>query len=245
MPTPVKPDYRCLDLPPPPGDRPYVLLNMVTSVDGKAVLDGSERGLGSKTDQGLMRELRTNADVILNGAATLRISGTSPRLGDPALEELRVQRGKPRFPAAAVLSREGRLPLDVAFFQARDFEAVVYLSSAAPEERKIAVEAAGRPVVMVPEGREVESMLRHMRRDLGCQVLLLEGGPTINARFFALGAIDEFFLTLAPLVVAGKETLTAVEGERSFSREAAPRLELLSAVPNPATGEVYLRYRRR
>ena len=42
----MKPDYTRLAFGPPPADRPYVLLNMVTSIDGKAVVEGSEKGLG-------------------------------------------------------------------------------------------------------------------------------------------------------------------------------------------------------
>lgn len=245
MSIPVKPDYSSIDLPLPPRDRPYVLVNMVMSADGKAAIEGSERGIGSPTDQRLMRELRANADIVLNGAGTLRLSGASPRLNDAALEERRRSRGRPRFPTAAVLSRSGDLPLDAAFFTARDFDAVVYLSSAAPSRRRRAIAAGGRPVYAVPAGDEVPAMLRHMRRELGAGVLLLEGGPALNQEFFARGAVDEFFLTLAPLIVGGRDTITVVEGAAAFPRESVPRLDLLSAVPNPATGEVYLRYRVR
>ena len=75
-------------------------MNMVMSADGKVVIEGTEAGIGSKTDQRLMRELRVNADAVLNGANTLRASGTSSRLGDEGLEELRIANGKPRFPIA-------------------------------------------------------------------------------------------------------------------------------------------------
>ena len=77
--TPGRPDYAGLAFPPPPPDRPYVIVNMVSSVDGRAAIEGTERGLGSTTDQALMRELRVHADVVLNGASTLRASGSSPR----------------------------------------------------------------------------------------------------------------------------------------------------------------------
>ena len=73
-------------------------------VDPVGPIEGTEKGIGSKTDQRLMRELRVHADVVINGAGTLRASGTSSRLGDPALEQLRVDRGKPPAPIAAVLS---------------------------------------------------------------------------------------------------------------------------------------------
>lgn len=245
---PVKPDYTHLDLPEPPPDRPYVLLNMVMSADGKVVIEGTEQGIGSKTDQRLMRELRVNADVALNGANTLRASGTSSRLGDPGLEQLRLDRGKPRYPIAAVWSRSGDLPLHRVFFTARDFEAAIYLAAAVPRERYEAIVATGRPVYQLPPASsdgagDLAAMLSHMRHELDAKVLLCEGGPTTNAEFFARGYVDEFFLTLGPVVIGGRDTLTAVEGPHAFPRELVKRLRLISAVPNPATSEVYLRYR--
>lgn len=219
---------------------------MVMSADGKVVVEGTEQGIGSTVDQRLMREIRVNADVVLNGAGTLRLSGASPRLGgDAALEELRLKRDKTRFPIGATLSRTGDLPLERIFFTARDFEAVVYLSSDVPAAKREAITATGRPVVLLPPGQEVGAMLRHMRRELGAAVLLLEGGPSLNAQFFALDAIDEFFLTLGPVIIGGRDTLTAVEGEAPFPKETMKRLALLSAIPNETTGEVYVRYRVR
>lgn len=244
----VKPDYTRLDLPEPPLDRPYVLLNMVMSADGKVVIEGTEAGIGSKTDQRLMRELRVNADVVLNGANTLRASGTSSRLGDSVLEQIRIDQGKPRSPIAAIWSRSGDLPLDRLFFTARDFDAIVYLSAAATDERHRAILATGRPVHRLaadaPDASDsVPAMLAHMRHELGAKVLLCEGGPTTNAAMFAHGLVDEFFLTLGPVIVGGRDTLTAVEGPAAFPKEFVKHLELVSAVPNRATSEVYLRYR--
>ena len=114
-----------------------------------------------------------------------------------------------------------------------------------PEERFAAVAATGRPVYRVPDADDVHGMLRHMRVDLGASVLLCEGGPTTNAQFYEAGVVDEYFVTIGPVIVGGKDTLTAVEGPRAFTRETAKRLELLSACANPVTSELYLRYRVR
>ena len=238
-----KPDYTSLELPGPPADRPYVLLNMVTSADGKAVIDGTEKGIGSKTDQRLMRELRVNADAVLAGSGTLRASGVSARLDDAALEQLRVSRGKRPSPFSAVISRLGNLPLERAFFTAPDIDGIVYLSTSAPAAARAAVVATGRTVVDVEAGDELRAALRHMRRELDARVLLCEGGPDVNAQLFALGFIDEFFLTLGPVIVGGRDSITAVEGPAPFPLDQVKRLELLSAVPNAETSEIYLRYR--
>lgn len=234
-----------LDLPPSPDDRPYVLVNMVMSVDGKVVIEGTEQGIGSKVDQRLMRELRVNADVVMNGAGTLRASGTSSRLGNEELERLRESRGKPRFPIAAVISRSGDLPYDRLFFTARDFEAVIYLTAKTPSERVEQARASGRTVHILLGDDHIREMLRHMRSELKAEVLLLEGGPTLNAEFFERDCVDELFLTIGPVVVAGEKTLTAVEGPHAFSLDEVRRLDLISSWINPETSEVYLRYRLR
>lgn len=242
----VKPDYTNLDLPEPPAGRPYVLVNMVSSVDGKIVIEGNEQGLGSKTDQRLMRELRVNADVVLNGAATLRLSGASPRLGDPALEEIRKQKGKPRLPVSSVITASGDLPLERAFFTRTDeFDAVVFAVGEIPGERRRSIEETGRPVVSLPADDPVPAMLRHMRREMGANVLLLEGGADLNRSFFDADAVDELFLTIGSVVVGGQEGLTAVGGNTGWSRDDVRRLDLLGAVPNPATSEIYTRWRVR
>ena len=240
---PGKPDYVALTFPQPPTDRPYVIVNMVESIDGRATIEGTERGLGSPADQRLMRELRTHADVVLDGAGTLRASGTSSRLGDPALEVVRRTRGKSNAPIAAVLSASGDLPLDRTFFTARDFDAVVYLSQRAPETRRLAIEATGRPVVQLPAGEEIQGMLRHMRDELAASLLLVEGGPSINGALLEVDCVDEFFVTVGPVLVGGSDPRTIVHETRPRSLGTTKRLELLSAYTNPDNGEVYLRYR--
>jgi len=239
----MEPDYTALQFPPRPSGRPYVITNMVSSADGKVVIEETEQGLGSATDQRLLRELRVHADVVLNGAGTLRKSGSSSRLNSDALTAIRREQGKPETPIAAVLSRSGALPLDRAFFRARDFDAVVYLSDQAPAENRRAIEATGRRVVVLPDAEAVPSMVRHMHEELGAGLLLAEGGPTILGRLFEADLVDEYFLTLSGVIVGGGAPST-VEGPRISTRDAITRFELVASVPNTIDGEVYLRFRR-
>jgi 5-amino-6-(5-phosphoribosylamino)uracil reductase len=238
------PVYHSLDLPEPPPGRPYVILNMVMSVDGKAAIGRDERGMGSAADQHLMRQIRANADLILSGAGTLRATGVSPRLGCAHLEQLRRSRGKPNLPTSVVLTRSGNLPFERPFFTADDFDAVVYVAHSAPNGTVDAIVSAGRPAVRLPHENAVQWMLAHMRYELGAKVLLAEGGSDVNAQLFALDVIDEFFITLAPLVVGGRETVTPVGGAAALPTAGLPRFSIVSHVLNDETNELYLRYRR-
>src|SRR5687767_11585567 len=55
-----------------PAERPYLVLNMVASLDGKAAVDGRTRALGGEADRQLFHHLRTQADALLVGAGTVR-----------------------------------------------------------------------------------------------------------------------------------------------------------------------------
>jgi 2,5-diamino-6-(ribosylamino)-4(3H)-pyrimidinone 5'-phosphate reductase len=243
VPDDAKPDYTALAFPDPPPDRPYVYVNMIMSTDGKVVIEGNEQGLGSPIDQRLMRELRVSADVVLNGASTLRTSGTSSRLGDPELGNIRTARGKSEAPIAAVMSGSANLPLDTLFFTGTDFQSVVYVGVEAPQDRIDAIRTTGRDVIQLPASDSVSWMLRHMRTELGAKYVLLEGGPTINGQFLDSGFVDEYFLTIGPCIVGGNGTLTSFYTSHDPARDAVTQLNLISAIPNPTTSEIYLRYR--
>src|SRR5437660_1237284 len=79
--------------------RPYVYINMVATVDGKCLLGprgSTAKGLGSATDQMLMRRLEEGADGIIVGAGTMR---TSHVIYPPSVYR-------------AVVTRSGDLPLE-------------------------------------------------------------------------------------------------------------------------------------
>jgi riboflavin biosynthesis pyrimidine reductase len=218
---------------------------MVASIDGKVTIEGTEQGIGSKVDQRLMRELRIHADVVLDGAATVRKSGASPRLNDPLLDRLRIERGKAtRMPIIATVTNTGDLPLDRMFFTSPEFNAVVYTGSRVPKDKMEALRATRRTIIPVPDEGCGEAILRHMRQELGAELLLLEGGPTTNRMMFDIDAVDEMFVSVGPVIVGGREGLSAVAGDVPYTRDEVRHMELVHAVPNDDTNEVYLRYRR-
>ena len=236
-------DYTALEFPDPPSDRPYTAINMVMSADGRTTVEGSERGLGSETDQRLMRELRVHFDVVLNGAGTFRASGTSARLNRPELEQWRIERGMPPTPIAAVLTRSGDLPPDRRFFTDHSFDAVVYLSSAAPPSAHKRLAALGRPVIEVPQDKEIQAAFHHMREQLGAQRILVEGGASLNGAIIQANLADEFFLTLSPKIIGGPTQTPAVQWPTPASLRTLQHLDLIQAHQDPQTNELFLRYK--
>jgi 2,5-diamino-6-(ribosylamino)-4(3H)-pyrimidinone 5'-phosphate reductase len=237
--------YLALTFPDPPQDRPYVILNMISSADGKAVAGDTEALLSSPTDKLALQSLRARADCILNGAGTVRVSGVNPVIRDPRLRAWRAAQGRAEPPLQGVLAGSANLPADSAFLHNHSFHAVVFVSETADEARVAALRGTGRPVESLPAGeRLLPELLLRLFRDYQVRLLLLEGGPGLNWGFFRSGLIDEFFLTLSPRIAGGQPSITVVEGDL-IPKAAMPELELLSAFPNPETSEVFLHWRVR
>src|SRR5919107_224881 len=55
-----------------PPERPYLVLNMVETLDGRIAIDGRSGPIGSDADRELFHGLRTQADAIMVGAGTIR-----------------------------------------------------------------------------------------------------------------------------------------------------------------------------
>ena len=90
--------YQSLAFPPTPSHRPYVFINMATTIDGKILTgerDESVHDLGSAVDHELMRRIERHAHAVLLGAQTLR--ATSPNWN-------------PKSPIRIVLSKSGDVP---------------------------------------------------------------------------------------------------------------------------------------
>ncbi len=112
---PLDEAFSDLALPEPPADRPLVGVNMISSVDGRAQLDGLADGLGSREDRRLMRLYRVGYDAVASGAGTLRADDFYSWLPDD-LAQRRVELGKPPQPLAIVIGGSSAIPTDRRFF---------------------------------------------------------------------------------------------------------------------------------
>lgn len=92
-----------------PSDRgvSMVRLNMVSSLDGAATLEGRSGPLGGPADQAMMARLRMLADVVLVGANTVRVEGYRGNLIDDKASHWRVERGLSPHPRLVVATRKG------------------------------------------------------------------------------------------------------------------------------------------
>ena len=220
--------YGRLSLPEtPPADRPYVLVNMVSSVDGRVSEEGKSSGIGSRVDRACMRELRSHVDAVMVGAGSLRAEKMS----------LGLDRNDARQPMAVIVGGTGGLPLGNNLI-IRDQQLTIALPEGAQAPKE-----ADRPrarILRTPAGEggvDLRHLLKALRTRHGVERLLVEGGPSLNRALVEAGLADELFLTLAPKLLLGQEhaALSGATGGR------ARDLALIST--HVAGSELFLRYR--
>ena len=218
-------------------DRPYTLLNMVTSVDGATATGGVSRALGSPTDRAIFRHLRGLADAVLVGAGTARAEHYGPVRLDEATVADRVRRGQGLRPPVVVVTRSMALDWSSPLFDGSEPRPILLVPTSATSGADAAREAE---VVACGDGSVdlVDALRLLLAR--GLRTVLCEGGPQLNSQLLAGGLVDEVCLTVSPLLVGGDHARGIVAPIDTGGSSPVP-LELAHVLE--ADGFLYLRYR--
>ena len=189
-------DLNALALP----DRPYLVLNFATTLDGRAAISGKSGAIGSDTDTEMLQRLRTRVDAVMIGAGTVRAERYGRIVSDPQLRAYRERTGLAHDPLAVIVSNRFELPWDAGLFTDGGGRVVVFTAS----EEEPPETATPVTVVRHPEGVELDRALEWLLSDRGIRSVLCEGGPTLHGRLREGGLADELFLTIAPKIAGGE-----------------------------------------
>ena len=223
-------------LPAPRHGRPLVAINMVTSIDGRAQLDGTAEGLGSRADRRLMRLYRAAFDAVGSGAGTLRATGIWLRVGDD-LSERRESQGRAPNPTGVLLAGSDPIPTDAGWFDG-DEPRILVVGRDSP----VTDAPPGTELLRAPDDRPSPRWVLEQLAQRGIGSLLLEGGPNLNASFLEQELIDEVYWTIGAHLL-GTDALpmiAPVPGGSPFAGE--PRRGRLVSVMRH-DDELFLRYR--
>ncbi len=182
-------------------DRPWVYANMVTSLDGAVAIDGVSGGLGNLADQAMFSALRAVADVIVVGATTAIDENYRPPTNRH--REARLARGQAERPTIAIITRSLAIKPEHRVFSDPSARPIIITVKNAPASRRAKLDTVADVLDAGDDDVDFGVALRLLRHR-GFERALLEGGPSINGQFAANDLIDEWNLSLSPLLAAGK-----------------------------------------
>ena len=215
-----------------PTGRPYLGINMVSSLDGKATLDWRTKGLSTEVDRRLFHHLRTQADAVMVGAGTAREERYGRMTKNDELRQKRQNEGFVPDALAVVVSGRLDLPPDLPLLNEPEQTVVVATGSDA------SIPGVEGRVEYARVGDDLPRLMSYLHEEHGVRSVLCEGGPTLNSFLFAAGLVDELFLTMNPKLIGGAAALTIVAG-----RELVDPVELDLVSVAEADGELYTRWR--
>jgi riboflavin biosynthesis pyrimidine reductase len=177
--------------------RPFVRVNMISTLDGATSFAGRSGGLGGPGDKLLFSVLRSLADVILVGAGTARAEHYGPVKLPVEVQEMREARGQRPRPAVAVVTQSLRIDWALPLFRGGEPRPIVV---APGNSNAVALAQAGRVADVLTTGAgavDLRSALEALAES-GMHHVLCEGGPKLNTSLAAAELVDELCLTLSP-----------------------------------------------
>jgi 5-amino-6-(5-phosphoribosylamino)uracil reductase len=197
------------DARPAPAERPWLLVNMITSLDGSVAIGGKSGALGGPADKAVFHGLRAVADVVMAGAGTVRAEHYGPAKPTELQRAARRSRGQDEVPRIAVVTRSADLDPGMRLFADPGPLPIVLTCDAAPADRRRALEEVAEVVVAGHDDVDMAVALSELR-GLGASVVTSEGGPHLNGDLVAADLVDEWALTLSPMLVGGTAGRAAV-----------------------------------
>ena len=212
-------------------DRPYVLLKLASTLDGRiATRNGVSQWISGPGSRRAVHGMR--AGVGRAGGAIL-VGGGTFRADDPQLtaRDVRVEDAPPRQPLACVITSRLPAPDGARLVRERPTETVFFVTPAgAASAEAQALRALGVRVFAFgasPGGvPHFSVMLRILRQELGCLYVLCEGGGYLALGLLEAGLVDEFHLHLAPLILGDAEARPLFAGRMPLDLDEGLRLRL-------------------
>ena len=217
---------------------PLVTLKTALTLDGKIAAPDDNRGwITSEKARAHVQQLRHDSDAMLTGIGTV--------LADDCLLTDRSGLPRSRPLLRIVLDSRLRLPLDSQMVRSAAGDVLVVGTSAAPAERRKALEGRGVRVLIL-DGRDGRSDLRAAIEAVAQQQylsVLIEAGAKVNWAALETGVADKVFFYYAPKILGGLDSLSMAGGVGRRRRADAIRInrtELHRIAPDEFAVEGYI-----
>jgi len=222
-------------------ERPYVILNVAMTADGKTDTV-SRRGaaISSPLDRQRVDRLRAASDAVMVGGRT--ITGDDPRLtvNSAELRAGRLARGLDENPVKVGVITNINLPASSRFLTAGPASIIIFTTTQTDPAQVERLSEQGVRVFVMGERRVDLKGAMWCLKDQGINRLLVEGGGTLNEELLRQNLVDEISVYIAPMIFGGADAPTFASGAGLGWEEAIPLEQ--TRFENLADGGIVLYY---
>lgn len=184
--------------------RPYVFAKWALSLDGKTATHTQDsQWITGERAREHVHQLRQSVGAIIVGSGTIIADDPALTVRLPQIEHQ---------PLRVLLDGRGRSPLTAKLFDLELADTVVMTTALCDKVWHHELVQRGVNVFVVGENQiDLSLMLENLaQRDISS--VLIEGGATVQASFFAADLVQEIYAYLAPKIIGGADAPGAVAG---------------------------------
>ncbi|MCK9579394.1 MAG: 2,5-diamino-6-(ribosylamino)-4(3H)-pyrimidinone 5'-phosphate reductase [Methanoregula sp.] len=209
--------------------RPYVVVNVAMSADGK-ISTRERRQVKISGSQDFIRvdRLKAGSDAVMVGIGTVLADDPSLTVKADDCRKQRRDRGVDEHPVRIVVDSRARIPPDASILHKGAGKRIVAVSARADKQR--VAELKNHATVIVTGDAEVDlTVLMDELGTMGIQRVMVEGGGTVIAGLLTAGLVDEIYTFIGNIIVGGKDAPTLADGPGFIQESEFCRLTLIEA----------------
>jgi len=199
--------------------KPYIILSAAMTIDGKIASNKGDTEISDEKDWKEVHKLRTKVDAIMVGKNTILVD--NPKLHIKFYSHSGYYR--------IVVDSNLTIPIssNIITYKPEIYPTIICTTEKVPIEK--INEYKSKNINIVSSGRservDIKNLLPKLYK-MGIKSILLEGGGNLNWSFIKEDLVDEIRLTIAPLIIGGRDAITLVEGDGFIYMKDAPRYHL-------------------
>ncbi len=210
--------------------RPYVIVNVAMSADGK-ISTRERRQVRISGTQDFIRvdRLKAGCDAVMVGIGTVLADDPSLTVKSEECRTYRRKQGRDDHPVRIVVDSSARTPPGASVLHKGEGRRVIAVAGKA-ESAKIAVLEKKATVLVCGEDEVDLPALMDELGDMGIRRIMVEGGGTLIAGLIQAGLVHEINTYIGNILIGGKDAPTISDGEGFINESSFPRLSLLEVL---------------
>jgi 2,5-diamino-6-(ribosylamino)-4(3H)-pyrimidinone 5'-phosphate reductase len=209
--------------------RPYVVVNIAMSADGKiSTRERRQVRISGAQDFTRVDRLKAGCDAVMVGIGTVLADDPSLTVKSEECRNYRRKQGWDDHPVRIVVDSSGRIPPEASILHKGEGKRVVAVSKRA-DVTKISLLGKKTTVIVAGEDEVDLCALMNELGAMGIHRVMVEGGGTLIAGLIEAGLVNEIYTFIGNIIIGGKDSPTFTDGEGFILESAFPRLTLLEA----------------
>jgi len=211
--------------------RPYVIVNVAVSADGKmSTRERRQVKISGMDDFDRVDKLKAGCDAIMVGIGTVLADDPSLTVKSTDRIAERKRGGKPEHPVRIVVDSHARTPPDAKILHKGSGKRIIAVSEKASLDNISALKEHA-DIIVSGDSQVDLSVLMDKLAKRGIKRLMVEGGGTLIWGMLSSRLVDELSMFVGNIIIGGKDAPTLADGMGYVQESDFPILERMQTIP--------------